>query len=154
MNVNINAELMQVWLKGTYNGTFYTNSGQQGHVFTYTGYKFDGGYRVGLNIGFDSRYVMLQGRDNYWFGNGISVSKDIFKDKATIGIAANNPFRKFNKLDFFTKTVDFETVSSNQNFYRSINLNFSYKFGRLNSTIKKNQRGINNDDASGGGRGN
>jgi hypothetical protein len=154
LNININAELLQVWLKGMYNGREYTSSGQQGHMFTYTNYKFDSGYRLSVNVGYDSRYVMLQGRDNYYFGEGISLSKDILKNKATVGITANNRFRKFYKLDFFTKTVDFETVSSNLNYYRSINLNFSYKFGRLNSAIKKNQRGINNDDASGGGRGN
>jgi hypothetical protein len=150
VNVNLNAELMRVWVNGAYNGKLYSNSGQQGHVFTYTSYKFDDGYRIGMNIGFDSRYVLLQGVDNYWLGGGANVSKDLFKGKGSISLNVNNPFKKFNRLDFFTKTVDFETISSNNNFYRQINLNFSYKFGRLNAAIKKNQRGINNDDAAGG----
>jgi outer membrane receptor protein involved in Fe transport len=153
LNVNINAELLQVWLAGTFNGIYYTNSGQQGHVFTYTSYKFDDGYRLGLNLGFDSRYVLLQGVDNYYFNAGGIVSKDIFNKKATIGLMLSNPFSKFNKLDFFTKTADFQTTTSNLNYYRSVGFSFNYKFGRLNSEIKKNQRGINNDD-TGGGRGN
>jgi outer membrane receptor protein involved in Fe transport len=152
MNLNINAELLQVWLKGTYNGSFYTNSGQQGHIFTYTDYKFDNGLHLGVNLGFDSRYVLLQGRDNWYANNNYSASKEILNKKGTISLSVSNPFSKFNKLDFFTKTPDFETYNSNQNYYRSIYIGFNYKFGRLNSEIKKAQRGINNDDTSSGGR--
>jgi outer membrane receptor protein involved in Fe transport len=150
MNINLNAELMQVWLNGTFNGEFYTNSGQQGHVFTNGSYKWDNGYRVGFNIGFDSRYVLLQGKDNYWLGGGFMGAKEILNKKATISVNVNNPFKKFNKLDFLTKTADFESTSYNYNFYRSINISFNYKFGKLNGSIKKNQRGINNDDTSSG----
>ncbi|AYL97328.1 TonB-dependent receptor domain-containing protein [Mucilaginibacter celer] len=152
LNVNINAELLFVWLKGYYNGSLFSNSGNQGHIFTYTSYKFDGGYRAGLNIGYDSRYVLLQGKDNYFFFSSISGSKTMFKEKVTLSLNVNNPFKKFNKLDFYTKGDGFETYTANNNFYRTINVSLSYKFGRLNSSIKKNQRGINNDDASSGGR--
>ena len=152
LNVNINAELLFVWLKGYYNGSLFSNSGNQGHIFTYTSYKFDGGYRAGLNIGYDSRYVLLQGKDNYFFFSSISGTKTMFKEKATLSVNVNNPFKKFNKLDFYTKGDGFETYTANNNFYRTINVSLSYKFGRLNSNIKKNQRGINNDDTSSGSR--
>lgn len=152
LNVNVNAELMFVWLRGYYNGSLFSNSGKQGHIFTYTTYKFDGGYRAGLNIGYDSRYVLLQGKDNYFFFSSISGSKTLFKEKAGIALNINNPFKKFNKLDFYTKGDGFETYTANNNFYRTINVSVYYKFGRLNSSIKKNQRGINNDDTSSGSR--
>jgi outer membrane receptor protein involved in Fe transport len=152
LNANINAELLQVWLKGTYNGSFYTNSGQQGHVFTNASYKFDKGLRIGTNIGFDSRYVLLEGRDNWYFGYGTNASQDVLKGKGSISLGVNCPFSKYNTLDFFTKTPDFQTYNRNQNTYRSVFLGFNYKFGKLNSTIKQNQRGINNDDTSNGGR--
>lgn len=152
LNVNINAEFLFVWLRGYYNGSLFSNSGHQGHIFTYTSYKFDGGYRAGLNIGYDSRYVLLQGKDNNFFFSSVSGSKTMFKEKVTLSLNVNNPFKKFNKLDFYTKGDGFETYTANNNFYRTINVSLSYKFGRLNSSIKKNQRGINNDDASGGGR--
>ncbi|MEO3408183.1 TonB-dependent receptor [Mucilaginibacter sp. CAU 1740] len=152
LNVNINAELMFVWLKGAYNGALFTNKGNQGHIFTYTTYKFDGGYRAAINIGYDSRYVLLQGKDNYYFFSSISGSKTLFKEKAGIALNVNNPFKKFNKLDFYTKGTGFETYNANNNFYRAINVSVYYKFGRLNSSIKKNQRGINTDDATSTGR--
>lgn len=151
LNVNINAELMQVWLEGTLGGNFYKNSGQQGHVFTYTSYKFDNGLRLGMNIGFDSRYVMLQGKDNDYFGNGISASKE-FKKKLTVNIGVNNPLREFIKLDFTNQLPGVRNYTTRYNFYRTFNFGLTYKFGKLNSEIKKNQRGINNDDTSSGSK--
>lgn len=148
--LNVNATLLQVWLEGYVNGELIKNSGQQGYIFTYYSYKFDKGTRVGLNIGFDSRYVLLQGRDNYWFNNAYSVSQDLFKGKLNVSFSANNPFKEFIKLDFFTQTSQFQTYNVNYNFYRTFNFGLNYKFGALNSSIKKNQRGISNDDTSSG----
>ena len=151
--LNLNTELLQVWLKGTYNGSFYTNSGQQGHIFISSNYRTDNGFRFNLDVGFDSRYVLLQGRDNYFFNNSYSVVKELFNKKVMVYIAVNNPFDKFNTLDFFTKSADFQTYNSNQNYYRNVNIGFLYRFGKLNSTIKKTQRGIQNDDsATSGGK--
>lgn len=151
--INLNTELLQVWLKGAYNGSFYTNSGQQGHIFMSSNYRTDNGFRFNLDVGFDSRYVLLQGRDNYFFNNSYSVVKELFNKKLMVYIAVNNPFDKFNTLDFFTKSSDFQTYNANQNYYRQINVGFLYRFGKLNSTIKKTQRGIQNDDsATSGGK--
>jgi len=151
--LNLNTELLQVWLKGTYNGSFYTNSGQQGHIFLSSNYRTDNGFRFNLDVGFDSRYVLLQGRDNYFFNNSYSVVKELFNKKLLVYVAVNNPFDKFNTLDFFTKSADFQTYNANQNYYRNVNVGFLYRFGKLNSTIKKTQRGIQNDDsATSGGK--
>lgn len=150
LNFNFNSQIAQVWLQGTFNGKFYANSGPQGSAFINAGYKFDDGYRIGVNGGYDGRQVLLQGKDNYWVGAGCSVSKELFSKKATISLYANNPFKKFIRFDFPTRTPDFQTTAYSFNYYRSINISFNYKFGKLNSSIKKNQRGINNDDSSGG----
>ena len=152
LNVSVNAQIFRVWLRGTYNGVFYNNSGQQGYIFTSTTYKFDNGLRIGTNLGFDSRYVMLQGTDNYWIDYSFSVQKELFKGKLNVSLAANDPFKKFIKLDFSTRTPDFQSYNINHNFYRTFNFGLNYKFGGLNGAIKKNQRGISNDDTSSGGR--
>ncbi|QHS54303.1 TonB-dependent receptor [Mucilaginibacter sp. 14171R-50] len=151
-NVNVNAEIMRVWLKGTFNNEFFTNSGYQGHVFTNSSYKFSDGYRVGVNVGFDSRYVLLQGIDNYYLGYGFNASKELFNKKATLSLYANGPFSKFIKLDFYTHTDSFNNFSYNYQNFRSIGIGFNYKFGSLSAAIKKNQRGINNDDSLGGAK--
>ena len=151
-NINVNAQLFHVWLRGTYNGDFYSNSGYQGYIFTYTSYKFDNGLRIGTNLGLDSRYVMLQGTDNYWVDYSFSAQKEFFKGKLNASFSANNPFKQFIKLDFSTRTPDFQSYNVNYNFYRTFNFGLNYKFGGLNGSIKKNQRGISNDDTSSGSK--
>ncbi|HEY0246587.1 MAG TPA: TonB-dependent receptor [Mucilaginibacter sp.] len=149
-NLNVNSELARVWIKGTYNSSFYTNNGNQGYIFTNSDYKFDNGLRVSVNVGFDSRYVLLQGVDNFYFNNSYSASKELFNKKLVVSLSVNNPFSKFNKIDNFTKTPDYQTYNLNYNYYRNIFVGINYKFGKLNGSIKKNQRGI--DDDSNGGR--
>ena len=152
LTVDVNAELMYVWLKGTYNGQFYYNKGFQGHAFTNTGYKFNKGYRISLDAGFDSRYVLLQGRDNYYPFFSLSGSKTVWKEKGTLSVYVNNPHKRFLRLDYYTRTPDFYQTNYNDNFYRNVGISFNYKFGKLSSDIKKNKRGISNDDASSGSR--
>lgn len=152
LNINVNLELIRVWLSGTYLGEMYTNNGYQGHAFTYTSYKFDKGYTAGLNVGYDSRYVLLQGKDNNFFFYSGSVSKELLDKKATISLAANMPFAKYKKVDFYNNTNEFRQSSYNTLKSRMINLSFNYKFGKLDGQIKKNSKGISNDDVSSGGR--
>ncbi|WP_158795537.1 TonB-dependent receptor domain-containing protein [Pedobacter sp. L105] len=152
LNVNLNLELLRVWLTGTYLGELYDSKGFQGHAFTYTSYKFDKGYTAGINVGYDSRYVMLQGRDNDFFFYSGSASKEVLNKKGTISFGANMPFRKYKKVDFYSNTNEFRQSNYNQIYSRSFNISFNYKFGKLNGEIKKSQKQISNDDVSSGGR--
>lgn len=150
LNININAELVHVWLSGYYNGQFYDAKGNQGHIFTYTSYAFAETFKMGMNIGYDSRYVMLQGVDNDWFGYSLSANKDLFNKKATISMYVNNPFEKYKHIDFFNSSNNFVQSNYTNILSRQISISFQYKFGKLNSEVKKNKRGISNDDVSGG----
>lgn len=151
LNVNLNSQLIYVDLKGFYNSIWYHNDGFQGYAFFNASYKFSKTYRMGIDYGYDSRYVLLQGRDNYWTGGSISATKDFWHEKASFSVYVSNPFKKYLILDFYSHTTQFEQYNSFDNPYRNISFSFNYKFGKLNSSIKKNQRGISNDDTSGGG---
>ncbi|MFD1257079.1 TonB-dependent receptor domain-containing protein [Mucilaginibacter terrae] len=151
-NVNINSQLVRVWLKGFVNSTFFNTSGYQGHIFAGGSYKFDNGYRVGANFDYDSRYVLLQGRDNYWLGYSASVSKEFLDKKATISVYASNPFQKFRTIDNTVRTPTSSQLTLNDMYARAVNISINYKFGKLSGELKKNQRGINNDDVGGSGR--
>lgn len=58
----------------------------------------------------------------------------------------------YRNIDFYNSNADFSQRNNMQLLARGINLSLQYKFGKLNASIKKNKRGINNDDLSGGGR--
>ncbi len=152
LTLSLNAQVQEVWLTGTYNGQFYKNSGFTGNAFGNAGYKFDNGYRFGIDAGFFSGDVNLQGKSNAFIYNSYVLTKEFLKKKATISLVANNPETKFHEFRSTTTTPEYYQSQFNQNPYRTFAIRFSYKFGKLNSEIKKNQHGINNDDTKGGGQ--
>lgn len=149
LSITLNSQLVHVWLKGTYNGEFYNNQGFQGFAFLTSGYTFNKGYHAGFDIGYDSRYVLLQGKDNDYFYFSFSGSKELFNKKVIISAYVSNPLNKFLKIDFYTTTKDFEQYNYYDIYSRRINISIKYKFGKLNSSIKKNERSISNDDVGG-----
>ncbi|WP_342646948.1 TonB-dependent receptor [Mucilaginibacter sp. CSA2-8R] len=151
-NFNLNSQLVRVWLKGYVNNVLFNTRGFQGHTFAGAGYKFDNGYRLGLNFDFDSRYVLLQGRDNYWLGYAASASKEFWDKKATFSAYINTPFQKFRTIDNTIRTPTSYQLTLNDVFARAFNFSFNYKFGKLNSELKKNKRGISNDDVGSSSR--
>ena len=152
LSFSINGNVSKVWLKGTFNGQFYTNTGIVGNAFGNIGYRFDSGYRVGIDAGFFSGNVNLQGSTSTFIYNSLVVTKEFLNKKATISLVANDPEMKYHNFTTNTTTPEFSQSSYNQNPYRTFAVRFSYKFGKLNSEIKKEQHGINNDDSKGGGK--
>ena len=152
LTLSLNGQIAEVWLTGTYNGQFYKNSGLTGNAFANVGYTFDGGYRIGINAGYFSGQVNLQGNSNAFIYNSLVLTRTFLNKKATISLVANCPESKWHDYRSTTTTPQFYETSFNQNPYRTFAIRFSYKLGKLNSEIKKNQHGINNDDTKGGGK--
>lgn len=150
LNTNIDAQFMHVSLNGFVGNQVYDTDGFQGHIFSNTRYRFDKGYRLGMDVSYDSRYVLLQGRDNDFLYYSISGSKDVLHDKATISVSSSNFFNKYRRLDFITRGTDFDQRRFYDIYYRRVNVRFIYKFGKLKGDLKKNQRGIRNDDQRSG----
>lgn len=150
--INLNARLTHVWLKGTYNGQFYKNDGYTGNAFANLAYKFDSGYRFGIDAGYFSGDVTLQGKNGHGIFSSYVVGKEFLKKTLTISLVANNPYSKYRIYKSYTNTPAFSQSSVYQNPYRNFAIRVNYKFGKLSSDIKKNQRGINNDDTKGGGK--
>lgn len=150
LNTNIDAQLMYVTLDGFVDGSAYANDGVQGHIFSNARYRLERGYRLGLDISYDSRYVLLQGRDNDFLYYSINGSKDFLNEKATISVSTSNFFDKYARLDFTTRGNGFRQRHFYDIYYRRFNVRLIYRFGRLKDGIKTNRRGIRNDDQSTG----
>jgi len=95
--------------------------------------------------------VNLQGRSSDFIFNQYLVSKDFFNRKLTFVLVLNNPYHKYQTFSNTINSTDFYQTSYNQNYYRSMAVRVNFRFGKLNSDIKKNQHGIENDDTKGGG---
>ncbi len=150
LTVSLNGDAAHVWLAGTYGGQLYHNSGYTGNAFFNAGYKFGAGYRFGIDAGVFSGDVNLQGTSSGYIFSSYVISKTFMHKKATISLISNNPYSKFFTSRSHTSTPDFSQASFNQYPYRTFAIRFNFKFGKLNSDIKKNQRGINNDDTKSG----
>ncbi len=150
LSISLNSQLAHVWLKGTYNSQFYTNDGFTGNAFLNMGFKFGKGYRIGFDAGYFSGDINLQGKTSSYIFNSYVFSKTFFNKRLTLSAVMNNPYSQFFTFRSTTTTPDFYQSNYNQIFYRNFALRFNFKFGKLNSDIKRNQRGINNDDKKAG----
>jgi hypothetical protein len=150
LSISLNTQLAHVWLKGTYNNQFYKNDGFTGNAFLNAGYKFGKGFRIGFDAGYFSGDVNLQGKSNAFIYNSYVFSKTLLNKRLTLSAVMNNPYGQFYTFRTTTTTPDFYQLSYNQIPYRSFALRFNVKIGKLNSDIKRNQRGISNDDKKAG----
>jgi len=150
LSISINGQISHIWLRGSYNGQFYTNDGYTGNAFLNAGFKFGKGFRIGFDAGYFSGDVNLQGQTSAFIYNSYVLSKTFLNKRLTLSAVMNNPYDKFFRFRSTTTTPDFYQSSYNDIFYRSFALRFNFKFGKLNSDIKRNQRGINNDDTKAG----
>jgi outer membrane receptor protein involved in Fe transport len=149
INVNFNSGLFYVWVTGQYNGRFYSNNGIRTNTFANITYKPADTWSFGASGGYNRRYVLLQGSSNDYVYSSLSASKSFLKKNATVTFVVNNPYQKTFAFTQYSDTPDFYQSNTSYQIYRTFNVSFSYKFGRLSSDIKKNSRNINNDDKSG-----
>lgn len=152
LTMGLNGQVNHLWLSGTFDGSIYHNSGFTGDAFGNLRYKFGtSGFGVSFNAGYFSGQVNLQGRSSDFIFNQYLISKEFFNRKMTIVLVMNNPYSKFNTFRNTINSADFYQTSFNQNYYRSFALRFNFRIGKLNSQIKRNEHGINNDDQKSGG---
>lgn len=152
-NYSLNGRLNYGWVEGIVDNVLVKNEGLMSGMHTSTGYKFEKGWAINASLNYNGRNISLQGRSNDFFGTSFSLNKEI-KGKLTLSAAANNPFDKYMEMVYLTEGIDFIQESYNQNYLRSFTLSLNYRFGSLKEGIKKNKRGIRNDDVSGAGAGN
>ncbi len=148
-NVNFNSMISFIWIEGTLNSQLYKNSGLQGNAYAFASYTLPKDYRIRINTGYYSPWIQLQGQSNEYVYTSISVSKDFFDKKLTINANLSNPWKKYRAWEQEFNTSQFIQTSHYQNFYRSYGFSISYRFGKLDGGVKKNQRGISNDDVKG-----
>lgn len=151
LNLNMSGDMSYIWLEGVVDGKATSNSGLRGYMYGGLSYLFEEGWRVNGNFSYSTAYIMLQGQSNSFPYYGISASKDLIKEKLSISGSVSNPFNKYRNYINDMTGPNFTQSSFFQNYYRSFSMSLSYRFGRLKDEIRKNRRGIKNDDVSGGG---
>jgi len=129
------------------------NSGLTGNCYINAQLTLPKDFRINANGMVMSGRVMLQGKQSGYYFTSISANKDLLKKKMTIMLSFSNPFSKNLKYEMSTKDDYFSTNTTQYQQMREGRISISYRFGTMKETIKKVQRGINNDDMKSGGDG-
>jgi len=151
LNLTLGGNMNYIWLEGFVNGENVKNDGLQGYMYGYLSYKLKSGWRLGGNFSYNSSWITLQGSSKPMVYTSFSLGKDIIKDKLTFSGSVSNPFRKFQAWENDTEGPNFRQHTYSENYSRRFNLSLNWRFGKLKESIKKNQRGISNDDVKSGG---
>lgn len=153
LNVNLSGNLNYIWIEGNVGSQFMKNDGMQGYMYASTMYRFSKGLQAGLSFSYNSPWITLQGQLNSYQYLSASLNKDIIKDKLSFSASVNNPFQKYRSWTNTSRGDNFIQTSNYQNYYRGFSVNLKYRFGKLKEQIKKNSRGIKNDDVKSSGNG-
>lgn len=161
-NLNINYPITKKWnfsmnlraaygmVQGLVNNVLIKNEGLMYQLSSSTGYRFEKEWRINANLNANGPSVSLQGSSNAMFSTSFSVNKDLVKDKLSLSASVNNPFTKFRRNHNESFGPDFAQNNDRRDYFRSFNFSVNYKFGKLKDAIRKNKRGIRNDDVQSG----
>jgi hypothetical protein len=148
-NLVFNSDLRHISFWGQIDQEWVETSGFNAYMNLTSGYRFSKGLRLNAGITIVSGGMSgPQSISNGYVNSYISVSKDFFKDKLNFSCSLADPFSKFRVSREELTGNDFRQLQESQIYYRSVSLSLNYKFGKLKDAVKKNRRGINNDDTS------
>ncbi|WP_316783942.1 outer membrane beta-barrel protein [Pedobacter frigiditerrae] len=135
---------------GEVNGVEIDKKGLMRKAFTSLTYRASKTLQATGSFNYNGPNLSLQGTSNSFVASSFSVNKDFFNNKLTVSFAANNAFSKYRKAINYTTGPNFTQESYNQNYQRNFTTSINYRFGKLKDAIKKNKKGISNNDVSEG----
>jgi hypothetical protein len=89
---------------------------------------------------------MLQGKSSYYYYTSLGVSQYFLKRKLMLSVAATDPFWNSKKYTYNFKDITYTSHSETMILSRTIRLNLTYNFGKMDFQVKKASRSIQNED--------
>ncbi|MBW3544740.1 MAG: outer membrane beta-barrel family protein, partial [Bacteroidetes bacterium] len=114
-------------------------------------FKFGKGWKANTFFYYRNAQPTLQGRGPQYMFVNMGISKDILKEKGSIGLSVANPFRDDMEFESEVRGEDFYQSTAYRYQQRDIRLILRYSFGDM--TFRQRSRGskISNDDVKSGG---
>lgn len=123
-----------------------SNDGIQYRIFGNSSLAFKKGLKIDAFAFFNSPRPSLQGTFPSFSMFSFGISQELFKKRGSLGIRVVEPFNKFKA---FETDLEGENFIQNSVFnipFRSVGVNFSYRFGKLNFKAQQRRSKIRNDD--------
>lgn len=130
------------------------SDGWGGNIYGNLQYTIGKGFKVSGYGMYFKRSAQLQTSMSAFYNFGISLSKSMLKDKMVISLSARNIFWDKMKYTYTTVGASYTQETEMYRSGRNFGINISYRFGEMNTQLKKTQRGIQNDDVKKGEGGN
>ncbi|MDQ7950168.1 MAG: outer membrane beta-barrel family protein, partial [Cellulomonas sp.] len=148
----VNANVMGNYgiVSGEVNGVMLKKRGLMRRGFATLTYRPTKNWQATGSINYSGPGLSLQRTTNSMVASSFSVNKDFMNNKLTLSFSANNVFNKYRNAVNYTNGTNFTQETFNQNYQRGFTASLNYRFGRLKENIKKNKKGIDNNDVSGG----
>ena len=111
------------------------------------------GGSVSANAGGSTPWIMLQGKNSGYYYTQFGVTQKVLKDKMDIGCYISDPF--WNKV-YYKSDYDDPTYTQHSENYRygqTVRVSVTWRFGKMQTQVKKARRGISNDDQRSGDEG-
>ncbi|MHA4894019.1 outer membrane beta-barrel protein [Pedobacter sp. PWIIR3] len=146
---NITSNLTTIYgrVEGLVNQTIVSNQRVMYYFSASSTYRFDKGWSTAGSVNLNGADINLQGIENSPFrGCGFSLTKELAKNKCYFTAEASSPFSKYRNNTGTTNALNFHQERNNQRYARSFSASLNYRFGGLKSSLKKNKKGIANDD--------
>ncbi|RYG16850.1 MAG: TonB-dependent receptor [Chitinophagaceae bacterium] len=137
-------------VNGEINGVMLRKKGVMRRAFTSLTYRPTKTWQATGSVNYQGPNLTLQGTSNSFVSTSFSVSKDLLDNKISLSFAANNAFNKYREAINYTSGPNFTQETYNQNYQRNFTASVNYRFGKLKDAIKKNKKGIINNDVSQG----
>jgi len=150
-NVSLNSNLIYFRIEGETDGVMIKRELLSYAINLSTGYEFNKGWR--LNAGMDVQNhnpTGLQVTSNGMVATSLGLNKELIQHKLSISAVVSNPFVKYRNSKTVTTGPDFYKTTSAQNYFSSYRFSLNYNFGSMKDKIRKNKKGISNDDVSNG----
>lgn len=148
-NTTFNSDFRQVTFYGMVDQVQVKNSGFEAYVNVTSGYRFEKGWRVNADFTWKSSGLQLPlGRTNGFKASTFSLNKELIQNRLSFSGAISNPFTKYRSVEEQTIGPNFLQETNSQVYHRRFTVSLNYRFGKLKDEIKKNKRGIKNDDLS------
>jgi outer membrane receptor protein involved in Fe transport len=150
-NIGFNGGVMYSQLEATSMGKLMRNDG-----FNFRG-SFNGRLTlwkngaISANWGLFSSSIQLQGHSSAFSYTSIGLSQYFLNKKLMLNASVSDPFVSERKYISDYSSIDFKMHSESIRQSRSLRVSLSYNFGKMDYSVKKARRGIQNDDMKSGG---
>lgn len=133
------------------NGQTMRNHGWFGYTFTGIEQTLPKDWFISVDYFGRTKSVSLQGKGSSYSDYGVTVKKSFLNKRLNVSVYAGSLFNKYTRQDDVTESTNFRQSSWSKTSSRRFYFSVTYRFGSLKASVKKAERGIENDDVKSGG---